>query len=141
MDRVIYESVAAPRSTMPLFGAFAGLALLLGAIGIYGLISYSVVQRTHEIGVRMALGATKTEVMKVIFSRGSRLALVGIAVGLAGALALTRLMASLLYGVNPRDPLTLVVVAIVVATVAVVATSIPSLRATKVDPTVALRSE
>ena len=141
MDQVIYDSVAAPRSTMWLFGAFAGLALLLGAVGIYSLISYSVAQRTREIGIRMALGATKPDVMRVIFSRGSRLTLAGIAIGLAGALALTRVMASLLYEVSPRDPWTLAVVAMVVAIVAFAATSIPSLRASRVDPTVALRSE
>lgn len=141
MDQVIYDSVAAPRSTMWLFAAFAGLALLLGAVGIYSLISYSVAQRTREIGIRMAMGAGKWDVMKMVLQRGSRLTVVGIILGLAGALALTRLMASLLYGVSPKDPLTLIVVSVVVAVVAVVATSVPSLRATKVDPTVALRSE
>lgn len=141
MDRVVYNSVAAPRSTMWLFASFAGLALLLGAVGIYSLISYSVAQRTREIGIRMAMGASKWQVMKMVLQRGSRLTVVGVVLGLGGALALTRLMASLLHGVSPRDPLTFVVVSIVVAVVSIVATSVPSLRATKVDPTVALRSE
>jgi len=141
MDQVIYESVAAPRSTMWLFASFAGLALLLGAIGIYSLISYSVAQRTREIGIRMAMGADKWDVMKVILQRGGQLTLIGIVLGVGGALALTRLMASLLYGVSPKDPLTFVVVPVVVAVVAVAAIAIPSLRATKVDPTVALRAE
>jgi putative ABC transport system permease protein len=141
MDQVIYDSVAAPRSTMWLFAAFAGLALLLGAVGIYSLISYSVAQRTREIGIRMALGAHKADVLKTIFNRGSRLIVAGVIAGLAGALALTRLMASMLYGVSPKDPPTLVIVAAIVASVASLATLIPSLRATRVDPTVALRSE
>jgi predicted permease len=141
MDQVVYDSVETPRSTMWLFASFAGLALLLGAVGIYSLISYSVAQRTREIGIRMAMGASKWQVMKMVLHRGSRLTAIGIVVGLAGALALTRLMASLLYGVSPKDPLTFIAVSIVVALVAIVATSVPSLRATKVDPTVALRSE
>src|SRR5262249_43643465 len=141
MDDVVYNSVAAPRSTMWLFAAFAGLALLLGAVGIYSLISYSVAQRTREIGIRMAMGAGKWDVMKMVLQRGSRLTAAGIILGPAGALALTRLMASLLYGVSPRDPVTLVLVSVVVAVVPVVATSVPSLRAARVDPTVALRSE
>src|SRR5215510_6566746 len=141
MDQIVYDSVAAPRSTMWLFTSFAGLALLLGAVGIYSLISYSVAQKTREIGIRMAMGASKWDVMKIILEHGSRLTAAGIILGLAGALALTRLMASLLYGVSPKDPLTFVMVSVVVAVVALAATSIPSLRATKVDPTVALRSE
>ena len=141
MDQVVYNSVASPRSTMWLFATFAGLALLLGAVGIYSLISYSVAQRTREIGIRMAMGASKWQVMRMILQHGSRLMLAGIIVGLGGALALTRLMASLLHGVSPRDPLTFVSVSLVVAVVALVATTIPSLRATKVDPTVALRAE
>ncbi|HKD16122.1 MAG TPA: FtsX-like permease family protein, partial [Candidatus Angelobacter sp.] len=141
MDQIVYDSVAAPRSVMWLFTSFAGLALLLGAVGIYSLISYSVAQKTREIGIRMAMGAGKWDVMKIILEHGSRLTLVGIILGLGGALALTRLMASLLYGVSPKDPLTFVMVSVVVAIVALAATSIPSLRATKVDPTVALRSE
>ncbi|HKE33103.1 MAG TPA: FtsX-like permease family protein, partial [Candidatus Angelobacter sp.] len=141
MDQIVYDSVAAPRSVMWLFTSFAGLALLLGAVGIYSLISYSVAQKTREIGIRMAMGAGKWDVMKIILEHGSRLTLVGIILGLGGALALTRLMASLLYGVSPKDPLTFVMVSVVVAIVALAVTSIPSLRATKVDPTVALRSE
>jgi len=141
MDQIVYDSVAAPRSVMWLFTSFAGLALLLGAVGIYSLISYSVAQKTREIGIRMAMGASKWDVMKIILEHGSRLTLVGIILGLGGALALTRLMASLLYGVSPKDPLTFVMVSVVVAVVALAAMSIPSLRATKVDPTVALRSE
>jgi predicted permease len=141
MDEVIHDSVAAPRSMIRLFGAFAGLALLLGAIGIYSLMSYSVAQRMREIGIRMALGASRQEIIKVIFKRGSRLTALGIACGLLGTLFLTRLMTSLLYGVNPRDPLTLIIVGIVVAAVSFAATFIPSVRATKVEPTAALRME
>lgn len=141
MDQVVSDSVSQTRSAMWLFAAFAGLALLLGAVGIYSVISYSVTQRTREIGIRMAMGAQRSDVLKLVLRHGSILTLSGIIIGLAGALALTKLMASLLHGVRPTDPATFAVVAIVVAAAAIIAIYIPSRHATKVDPTVALKYE
>ncbi|HYL92384.1 MAG TPA: ABC transporter permease [Alphaproteobacteria bacterium] len=141
MDQIVSDSVAAPRSVMWIFVCFAGLALFLGAIGIYGVISYSVAQRTREIGIRMALGAQRRDVLKMVLRQGSALTLAGLALGIAGALALTRLMASLLYGVSATDPLTFTVVSAVVGVAATVATYIPSRRATRVNPTLALKYE
>jgi putative ABC transport system permease protein len=138
---VVAHSEASPRSTMWLFSIFAGLALFLGAIGIYSVLSYSVAQRTREIGIRMAMGASKRQVLIMILRQGTQLTIAGILVGLAGALALTRLMASLLHGVRPSDPMTLMIVSVVVGVAATIATCIPSLRATFVNPIVALRSE
>jgi ABC-type antimicrobial peptide transport system permease subunit len=126
---------------MWLFSIFAGLALFLGAIGIYSVLSYAVAQRTREIGIRMAMGASKKQVLVMILGQGSRLVFGGIALGIAGTLALTRVLASLLYGVSPRDPLTLVLVAVVVTGAATLATCIPSMRAARVNPTVCLKYE
>ncbi len=137
----VQEAVSGPRSTASLFAIFATLALALGAIGIYGVISYSVSQRTREVGIRMALGARRTEVLRLVVGQGTRLALIGVAAGLAGALALTRLMASLLYGVRTTDPLTYVAVALLLMIVAVVASYLPARRAMQVDPIIALRYE
>ncbi|HEY6271363.1 MAG TPA: ABC transporter permease, partial [Terriglobales bacterium] len=141
MDDVVSDSVSTPRSTMWIFTAFAGLALLLGGIGTYSVVSYSVSQRTREIGIRMALGANHWDVLKMILRQGSQLAAIGLAAGIAGALALTRFLASLLYGVRATDPATFLLVAVAVIIAALVATLIPSRRATKVDPTVALKYE
>jgi putative ABC transport system permease protein len=141
LGTVVSRSLAAPRSTMSLFAMFAALALVLGAVGIYGVISYSVIQRTPEIGIRLALGAQKGEVLRLVMSQGARVALVGVGIGVAGALGLTRFLASLLYGVTPADPLTFIVVSLILASVALLASYIPARRATKVDPIVALRYE
>ncbi len=137
----IAEAVSGPRSTASLFSLFAGLALLLGAVGIYGVISYSVAQRTREIGIRIALGARRHEVLMMILRQGARLAFAGVAIGLLGALLLTQLMASLLYGVGARDPMTYAAVAILLVLVALAASYLPARRATRVDPVVALRYE
>jgi len=137
----VAEAVAGPRSTAALFSLFAVLAVALGAIGIYGVISYAVAQRTCEIGIRMALGARRYEVVRLVVGQGARLALIGVALGLGGAVLLTRVMSSLLYGVGATDPLTFASVAILLVLVAIVASYIPARRAMHVDPMVALRHE
>jgi putative ABC transport system permease protein len=141
MERVLGASVAQPRFSMLLVGLFAALALVLSAVGIYGVMAYSVSRRAHEIGVRMALGAGANQVLKLVLKDGMLLALAGIALGLLGAFALTRLMASLLFGISAKDPFTFASVAMLLAAVAFVACYIPARRATKVDPLTALRSE
>ncbi|HET6890400.1 MAG TPA: ABC transporter permease [Pyrinomonadaceae bacterium] len=141
MEQWLDTAVATPRYRTILLGLFALLAVVLASTGIYGVMSYSVAQRTHEIGVRMALGARQLDVLKLVVRQGMGLVLIGVALGLLGAIALTRVMASLLFGVGARDPLTLVVVATLLSLVAFVACYIPARRATKVDPLVALRYE
>jgi predicted permease len=142
MDEIVYsESVVGQRFSMILLGVFAGVALLLASVGIYGVISYIVGQRTREIGIRLALGAQRTDVLSSVMSEGARMALLGIGVGLGAALGLTRLMAQLLYGVSAIDPLTFAVVAGVLLLVAMAACYIPAWRATRVDPIVTLRYE
>jgi predicted permease len=135
------EAMAEPRSTSALFAVFAALALLLGAVGIYGVISYSVAQRTREIGIRMALGARRQEVLLLVVGQGAKLALAGVAIGIAGGLMLTRLMSKLLFGVQATDPLTYGVVALLLMFVALAACFLPARRAMRVDPMVALRYE
>ena len=141
MNQTLIDSIALRRFLMTLLGSFAAVALVLAAVGIYGVISYSVTQRTHEIGVRIALGATSRDVMKLVVGHGLWLALAGVGFGVAGALAATQLMASLLYSVETADPATYVSISLLLILVAVVASYIPALRALRVDPMVALRHE
>jgi putative ABC transport system permease protein len=141
MEGVLSESIARQRFSTLLFGIFAGVALVLAAVGIYGVMSYSMAQRTREIGIRMALGAQRRDVLKLAVGQGLRLVAVGVAVGLAGALALSRVMTSLLYGVSATDPATLATISLVLVAVALLASYIPARRATKVDPLIALRYE
>jgi putative ABC transport system permease protein len=141
MSEMAASSFAARRFNMSLLSLFAGLALVLAAIGIYGVMSNAVTQRTQEIGIRLALGANASDVLKLIVRSGLTLVIVGVAIGLAGAFALTRLMATLLFGVTPTDGLTIGVVSAVLIGVALLACFIPARRATKVDPLVALRYE
>jgi predicted permease len=141
MEKIISDSVAGRRFSMLLLGVFAGLALVLASVGIYGVISYTATQRTHEIGIRMALGAERADVLRMVVGHGLRLSLIGIGVGLAAALGLTRLMSSMLYGVRPTDIVTYAAVSLILAGVAVLASYVPARRATRVDPLVALRYE
>jgi putative ABC transport system permease protein len=141
LDSVLSESVATPRFRTLLLGVFAGVALILAGVGIYGVISYAVSQRTQEIGIRMALGAQAADVLTLVVKGGMTLALIGVAVGLAGAFALTRLMTTLLFSVRPTDLATFATVSIGLIVVALFACFIPARRATKIDPLVALRYE
>jgi putative ABC transport system permease protein len=141
MDEMIEKSLSQRRFSLSLLSAFAVLALLLAAIGIYSVLSYSVRRRVQEIGIRLALGATLSDVLRMIVFEGMRPTLLGVTVGIAGAFALARVMSSLIYGVKPTDPLTFVSVAVVLALVALLATLIPAYRAANVDPMQALRYE
>jgi predicted permease len=141
MDEVLARSLAARRLSMLLLSAFAVLALLLSCIGIYGVISHLVGQRTQEIGVRMALGAQPSDVMRLVLGQGAKMAILGVVIGMAAALGLTRLMASQLFGVTPHDPLTFVSVGLILIVVALLACYLPARRAVRVDPLIALRCE
>jgi putative ABC transport system permease protein len=141
MDEYVSSSVAAPRFNTTLLAIFASVALVLTIIGLYGVMSYSVAQRTNEIGIRMALGAQARDVLGLIVKDGVKIVGVGLLLGIGGALALTRLMESLLFGVTTRDPLTFVAIGGLLSLVAMLACYIPAWRATRVDPLEALRCE
>ena len=140
-DSYLSATLAQPRFNGLLLGVFAGVALLLTAIGLYGVMAFSVSQRTQEIGVRMALGAERLDVLRLVLAQGMKLALLGVAIGLIAALGLTRLMRRLLFGVSVTDPLTFVAIAMLLVFVALLACWIPARRATTVDPMIALRCD
>jgi putative ABC transport system permease protein len=139
MQQRVADSIAVPRVSVALLSVFAALAMILAAIGIYGVLSYAVAQRTREIGIRMALGANASNVRRLIVRQGMTPAVVGLGVGLVGALLVTRLMSTLLFGVEPTDPLTFAAVSVFLASIAFVASYVPARRATLVAPTEALR--
>jgi putative ABC transport system permease protein len=141
MNEVIGESLARHRFSMALLGAFAAVALLLASIGLYGVISYLVGQRTQELGVRIALGAGRKDILSLVVNHGMKMALGGVAIGLIAAFGLTRLMENMLYGVSATDPATFAVIALLLAAVAFAACLVPAWRATRVDPITALRHE
>jgi putative ABC transport system permease protein len=141
MTQIRGDSIAPDRLNLMLLGIFASVALLLAAVGIYGVMAYSVTQRTHEIGIRMALGARGSNVLGMVVGQGMRLVVIGLGIGLGGAFWLTALMTSFLFGVGARDPVTFVGIAGVIGFVSVLSIFIPARRATKVDPMVALRYE
>lgn len=141
MRAVVAEAVSTPASTTSLFVAFAGLALALGIIGIYGVLAYLVSKRTREIAIRVALGAQRQDVLRLIMKEGAKLSFAGIALGLAGAFAVTRLLASELYGISAADPMTYFGAAALMAVATLLACYIPTRRAMRVDPLIALREE
>jgi len=141
MDEYLSASVTAPRFNTTLLTIFASVALVLTIVGLYGVMSYSVAQRRNEIGIRLALGAQSRDVLLMIVKQGSTLIVLGLVIGLFGAYALTRLIASMLFGVTAKDPITFGAVAVLLAIVALLACYVPAWRATKVDPMEALRCE
>jgi putative ABC transport system permease protein len=141
MDEMIAGSLAERRFSIALLSVFAGVALLLATIGIYGVVSYLVGQRTNEIGIRMALGAQQRDVLRMVLGQGGKMAAVGVTVGLVASFGLTRLMATMLFGVTPTDPFTFGGVAVILLAVVLLACWIPARRAMRVDPMVALRHE
>jgi predicted permease len=141
MDRVVADATAQPRFEMLLLGIFAAVALVLAAIGIYGVMNYSVSRRRREIGIRISLGASRADVLRMVMQQGMLQVLAGTAAGIAGALLLSKLIAKMLYGVQPADPVTFGGVAVVLGLAALLAVCIPARRATRIDPMVALRNE
>ena len=141
MDQVLRESLSAPKLTMGLITGFAVLAMLLAAVGVYGVMSFLVARRTQEVGIRMALGAKRAQVLGMVMRQGMATILVALAIGVVAALAATRLLAAQLFGVSATDPLTFVVVPLVLAAVAALACFVPARRASRVDPMVALRAD
>jgi putative ABC transport system permease protein len=141
MEQIRSHSIAQPRLTALLLSVFAALALILAAVGIYGVMAYSVTQRTHEMGLRMALGARASDVLALVVGQGMLLAGAGIVLGLAGAFAMTRVLEKFLWGVRPTDTFTFIVVSLLLVAVALLASYLPARRATRVDPMVALRYE
>jgi ABC-type antimicrobial peptide transport system permease subunit len=141
MEQVVAETTASRRLTLWLVGAFAALALVLASVGIYGVMSYGVTERVHEIGVRMALGAQRRDVLRLVVGHGMRLAAIGLLLGSVAAFFAARAMATLLFGVRPGDPLTYIGLTVVLALASLAACYIPARRATSVDPMVALRYE
>jgi putative ABC transport system permease protein len=141
MEERLNEFVAQPRFNMMLLGTFAALALVLSAIGVYGVMAYSVTQRTHEIGIRMALGAKRSDVLQMILNQAVKLAGIGGVVGVVGALMATRALSSLLFGVKPADPATFIGITALLAAITVLAGLVPAFKATRVDPMIALHYE
>jgi putative ABC transport system permease protein len=141
MDEVLSRSLTEPRVYTLLLGVFALLALTLAAVGLYGVISFNVTERTHEMGIRMALGAERSQVLRLVFRQGLSLSVVGIAIGVGGAIAATRLLTGLVATVQPGDPLTLATIGLVLLIVAAAACTMPAMRAIRVDPMSALRYE
>jgi putative ABC transport system permease protein len=141
MDHIVLEAIARQRFSMLLLGIFAALALVLAAVGIYGVMSYSVTQRTHEIGIRMALGARRTDVLQMTIKQGLKLVSIGMILGLVAAFLVTRILTSQLFGVSATDPITFTGISLVLLAVAILASYLPALRATRVDPITALRAQ
>jgi len=141
MNQLMSDWTSTRRITLVLLAMFSGLALILAAIGIYGVISYTVALRTQEIGIRMALGAQRRDVLRMVMKQGARLALIGVAIGVVAALALTRFVSSMLFSVSASDPIVFVSVPVLLMVVTLVACYIPAMRAMKVDPMIALRYE
>jgi ABC-type antimicrobial peptide transport system permease subunit len=141
MSEIMAQGFTARRLTLSLFSLFGLLALVLTAVGIYGVMAYTVGQRQHEIGIRLALGARRADILRLVMERGLRLTLTGISIGIVASVALTRLMKSLLYSVSATDPMTFMTIALLLGGVALLACWIPSRRATRVDPLLALRHE
>ena len=141
MTEYVRDSLSRRRFNTVLLSAFSGVALVLAAVGIYGVISYGVTQRTHEMGIRMALGAKPRDVLRLVIRQAMLLVLAGVAIGLLASLALTRLMKGLLFSISVTDPITFVVISLLMTLIALLACVVPARRATKVDPLVALRYE